>query len=101
MAIQQIALQLYKYSHGMLPTAIQLLFTNNDTVSARIIKNLEKYYHITDAMKKTTLVTNKSRIQYKVLVLVHVCVHNIAPLLFQRLVTAGQCKDKLAEVFQY
>ena len=31
-AIQRIALQMYKYSYGMLPTVIQLLFTNNDTV---------------------------------------------------------------------
>ena len=31
-AIQQITLQMYEYSHGMLPTAIQLLFTHNDTV---------------------------------------------------------------------
>ena len=28
-------------------------------------------------------------------------IHIDSPLLFQRLVTAGQCKDNLAEVFQY
>ena len=30
-AIHRIALKMYKYSHWMLPTAIQLLFTNNNT----------------------------------------------------------------------
>ena len=47
--------------------------------AARIITTLGKYYHITDAMKKLHGLPIESRIQYKVLVLVHACVHNIAP----------------------
>ena len=47
--------------------------------AARIITNLGKYDHITDAMKKLHWLPIESRIQYKVLVLVHACVHNIAP----------------------
>ena len=47
--------------------------------AARIITNLGKYDHITDAMKKLHWLPIESRIQYKVLVRVHACVHTIAP----------------------
>ena len=47
--------------------------------AARSITNLGKHYHIPDAMKKLHWLPIESRIQYKVLVFVHVCVHNIAP----------------------
>ena len=47
--------------------------------AARITTNLGKYYHITDAMKKLHWLPIESCIQYTVLVLVHACVHNIAP----------------------
>ena len=47
--------------------------------AARIIINLGKFDHITDAMKKLHWLPIESRIQYKVLVLVHACVHNIDP----------------------
>ena len=46
---------------------------------ARIVTNLGKYDHITDAMKNLHWLPIESRIQYKVLVLVHACVHNVAP----------------------
>ena len=47
--------------------------------AARIITNLGKYDHSTDAMKQLHWLPIESRIQYKVLVLVHACIHNIAP----------------------
>ena len=56
--------------------------------AARIITNLRKYYHITDAMKKLHWLQIDSRIQYKVLVLVHACVHNIAPPYLSSLLTS-------------
>ena len=40
--------------------------------SARIVTNLGKYDNITDAMKKLHWLPVESRIQYKVLLLVHV-----------------------------
>ena len=55
--------------------------------AARIITNLGKYDHITDAMKKLHWLPIESRIQYKVLVLVHACVHNIAPPYLSSLLT--------------
>ena len=57
-------------------------------VAARIITNLGKYDHITDAMKKLHWLPIESRIQYKVLVLVHACVHNIAPPYLSSLLTS-------------
>ena len=56
--------------------------------AARIITNLGKYDHITDAMKKLHWLPIESRIQYKVLVLVHACVHNIAPPFLSSLLTS-------------
>ena len=56
--------------------------------AARIITNLGKYDHITDAMKKLHCLPIESRIQYKVLVLVHACVHNIAPPYLSSLLTS-------------
>ena len=56
--------------------------------AARIITNLGKYDHITDAMKKLHWLPIESRIQYKVLVLVHACVHNIAPPYLSSLLTS-------------
>ena len=56
--------------------------------AGRIITNLGKYDHITDAMKKLHWLPIESRIQYKVLVLVHTCVHNIAPLYLSSLLTS-------------
>ena len=56
--------------------------------AARIITNLGKYDHITDAMKKLHWLPIKSRIQYEVLVLVHACVHNIAPPYLSSLLTS-------------
>ena len=47
--------------------------------AARIITNLGKYDHFTDAMKKKN--------GYQVLVLVHACVHNIAPPYLNSLLT--------------
>ena len=56
--------------------------------AARIIRNLGKYDHITDAMKKLHWLPIESRIQYKVLVLVHACVHNISPPYLSSLLTS-------------
>ena len=56
--------------------------------AARIITNLGKYYHIADAMKKLHWLPIESRIQYKVLVLMHACVHNIAPPYLSSLLTS-------------
>ena len=56
--------------------------------AARIFTNLVKYYHITDAMKKLHWLPIESHIQYKVLVLVHACVHNVAPLYLSSLLTS-------------
>ena len=56
--------------------------------AARIITNLGKYDHITDAMKQLHWLPIESRIQYKVLVLVHACVHNIAPPYLSSLLTS-------------
>ena len=56
--------------------------------AARIITNLGKYDHITDAMKKLHWLPIESRIQYKVLALVHACVHNIAPPYLSSLLTS-------------
>ena len=56
--------------------------------AAIIITNLGKYDHITDAMKKLHWLPIESRIQYKVLVLVHACVHNIAPPYLSSLLTS-------------
>ena len=56
--------------------------------AARIITNLGKYDHITDAMKKLHWLPIESRIQYKVLVFVHACVHNIAPPYLSSLLTS-------------
>ena len=56
--------------------------------AARIITNLRKYDHITDAMKKLHWLPIESRNQYKVLVLVHACVHNIAPPYLSSLLTS-------------
>ena len=56
--------------------------------AARIITNLGKYDHITDAMKKLHWLPIESRIQYKVLVLVHACVHNITPPYLSSLLTS-------------
>ena len=56
--------------------------------AARIITNLGKYDHISDAMKKLHWLPIESRIQYKVLVLVHACVHNIAPPYLSSLLTS-------------
>ena len=56
--------------------------------AARIITNLGKYDHITDAMKQLHWLPIESRIQYKVLVLVHACVHNIAPPYLSSLFTS-------------
>ena len=53
-----------------------------------IITNLGKYDHITDAMKKLHWLPIESRIQYKVLVLVHACVHNISPPYLSSLLTS-------------
>ena len=47
--------------------------------ASRIVTNLGKYYHITGAMKRLHWLPIESRIQCTVLVLVHTCVHNIAP----------------------
>ena len=56
--------------------------------AARIITNLRKYDQITEAMKKLHWVPIESRIQYKVLVLVHACVHNISPPYLSSLFTS-------------
>ena len=56
--------------------------------AARIITNLGKYDHLTDAMKKLHWLPIESRIQYKVLVLVHACVHNSAPPYLSSLLTS-------------
>ena len=58
------------------------------SAAARIITNLEKDDHITDAMKKLHWLPIESRIQYKVLVLVHACVHNTAPPYLSSLLTS-------------
>ena len=50
--------------------------------------NLGKYDHITDAMKKIHWLSVESRIQYTVLVLVHECVHNVAPPYLSNLLTS-------------
>ena len=55
--------------------------------AARIITNLGKYDHITDGMKKLHWLPIESRIQYKVLVLVHACVHNVTPPYVSSLIT--------------
>ena len=57
--------------------------------AARIITNLGKYDHITDAMKKLHWLPIESSIQYKVLVLVHACVHNVAPPYLSSLLTSN------------
>ena len=66
-----------------------LIKSLNDSrdAAARIITNLGKYDHITDAMKLHWLPI-ESCIQYKVLVLVHACVHNIAPPYLSSLLTS-------------
>ena len=51
-------------------------------------RNLGKYDHITDAMKKLHWLPIESRIQYKVLVLVHARVHNIVPPYLSTLLTS-------------
>ena len=56
-------------------------------VAARIVTYLGKYYHITDAMKKLHWLPIESHNQYNVLVLVHACVHNIAPPYLSSLLT--------------
>ena len=56
--------------------------------AARIVTNLGKYYHITDAMKKLHSLPIESCIQYKVLVLVHACVHNVSPPYLSSLLTS-------------
>ena len=56
--------------------------------AARIITNLGKYDHISDAIKKLHCLPIESRIQYKALVLVHACVHNIAPPYLNSLLTS-------------
>ena len=56
--------------------------------ATRIITNLGKYDHITDAMKKLHWLPIESRIRYKVLVLVHTCVHNIASTYLSSLLTS-------------
>ena len=56
--------------------------------AARIITNLRKYDHITDAMKKLHWLPIESRIHYKVLVLVHACVHNISPPYLSSILTS-------------
>ena len=56
--------------------------------AARIITNLGKYDHITDTIKKIHWLPIESRIQYKVLVLVHACVHNIVPPYLSNLLTS-------------
>ena len=56
--------------------------------AARMITHLIKYDHITAAMKKLHWLPIEGRIQYKVLVLVHACVHNIAPLYLSSLLTS-------------
>ena len=48
----------------------------------------EQYYHITDAMKKLHWLPVESRIQYKVFVLMHACVHNVAPPYLSNLLTS-------------
>ena len=56
--------------------------------ATRIIRTIGKYDHITDAMKKLHWLPIESRIQYKVLVLVHACVHNTAPPYLSSLLTS-------------
>ena len=56
--------------------------------ATRIITNLGKYDHITDAMKQLHWLPIESRIQYKMLVLVHACVHSIAPPYLSSLLTS-------------
>ena len=56
--------------------------------AARIVPNLGKYDHITDAMKKLHWTPLESHIQYKVLVLVNACVHNIAQPYMSSLLTS-------------
>ena len=56
--------------------------------AARIVTNLGKYYHITDAMKKLHWLPIESSIQYTVLILVHACVYNVTPMYRSYLLTS-------------
>ena len=56
--------------------------------AARIITNLGKYNHITDAMKKLHWLPIEIRIPYKGLVLLHARVHNITPPYLNSLLTS-------------
>ena len=70
--------------HGYIIKRLQRLLN----AAARIITNLGKYDHITDGVKKLHWLPIESRIQYKVLVLVHACVHNIAPPYLSSILTS-------------
>ena len=71
-----------------IPVFIMFMIYVNRTVSSAFFTNLGKYDHITDAMKKLHWLPIESRIQYKVLVLVHACVHNIDPPHLSSLLTS-------------
>ena len=59
--------------------------------AARIVTNLGKYYYITDAMKNPHWLPIESHIQYKVLVLVHACVHNVGVVYSQVMSLREKC----------
>ena len=60
---------------------IASLKTTPETIkrSGQNCNKSRKYDHITDAMKRLYWLPIEGRIQYKVLVLMHTCVHNVAP----------------------
>ncbi len=47
--------------------------------AARVVSNVRKYDHITETLKELHWLPIDSRIQYKILVMVHACINKIAP----------------------
>ena len=55
------------------------------------VTNLEKYDHITDAMRSLHWLPVESRVKYIVLVLVNACIYNVAPPCLSNLLTHKLC----------
>ena len=66
----------------------------------RILKNLRKYDHISDAMKDLYWLKIKQRIQFKVLVTIYLCVNGMAPLFVINLLDLNLTRKNLRSNIQ-
>ena len=87
MPLLQLLDYLNSILYGMSAYIIKLL-QRLLNAAVRILTNLGKYHYITDRMIMLHWLPIESRIQYKVLVLVHACVHNSCPPYLSSLLTS-------------